>query len=81
MSKYKADPDKPDDWGPGGTLDLENMEEDDIKELWLNLFFWVARYRPQWLQDAIDRKRASEKRRQEEIRRLSLEKDENDGKS
>lgn len=58
MNDYKADPDKPDEWAPID-LDLEEYGEDDIKELWLNLFFWVCRYRIEWLQEALDRKRES----------------------
>lgn len=36
---------------------LEDYTEDDIKEMFIDMFFWVAVNRPSWLQEAIDRRR------------------------
>jgi len=36
---------------------LEDYTEDEIKEMFLDMFFWVAENRPDWLQEAIDRKK------------------------
>ena len=31
--------------------------ENDHKEMFLSMFFWVSENRPDWLQEAIDRKK------------------------
>lgn len=36
---------------------LEDYTEDEQKEIWIELFFWVAENRIEWLQEAIDRKK------------------------
>ena len=36
---------------------LEELTVDEIKEMFLDLFFWVSENRPDWLQEAIDRKK------------------------
>ena len=36
---------------------IEDYTEDEIKEIFLDLFFWVSENRPSWLQEAIDRKK------------------------
>lgn len=36
---------------------IEQLTENDIKEMFLDLFFWVAENRPEWLQEAINRKK------------------------
>jgi len=36
---------------------LEDWTEEEIKEIFLDLFFWVADNRPSWLREAIERKK------------------------
>jgi len=36
---------------------LQNYSEEKIKEMFIDEFFWVAENRPEWLQEAIDRKK------------------------
>jgi len=36
---------------------LEDYTEEDMKEMFLDMFFWVAENRPEWLQEAINRKK------------------------
>lgn len=36
---------------------LDQYTEDEIKEMFLDMFFWVSENRPDWLQEAIDRKK------------------------
>jgi len=38
---------------------LEEYTDDEIKEMFLSMFFWVSENRPDWLKEAIDRKKAS----------------------
>ena len=49
---------------------LEELTVDEIKEMFLDLFFWVSENRPDWLQEAIDRKKRMLGERETE-RRLS----------
>jgi hypothetical protein len=49
MSKFESDiPEKP----------LEEYTDEEIKLMFLELFFWVAENRPDWLEEAIERKKA-----------------------
>ena len=36
---------------------VEEYTESDIKEMFLDMFFWVSENRPEWLQEAINRKK------------------------
>ena len=36
---------------------IENYSEDDIKEMFIDMFFWVAENRLEWLKEAIERRR------------------------
>jgi len=36
---------------------LEELSANEIKEMFLDLFFWVAENRSDWLQEAIERKK------------------------
>lgn len=38
-------------------LFFEEKSEEEIKKIWLNLFFWVAENRLEWLQEAINKKK------------------------
>ena len=37
---------------------IEEYSESEIREMFLEMFFWVAENRPSWLQEAIERKKA-----------------------
>jgi len=37
---------------------VDEYTEGEIKEMFLEMFFWVASNRPSWLQDAISRRKA-----------------------
>ena len=36
---------------------IEECTDEDIKEMFLNMFFWVSKNRPEWFQEAINRKK------------------------
>jgi len=36
---------------------LEEYTEDELREMFIGMFFWVADNRPEWLQEAIARKK------------------------
>lgn len=36
---------------------LDEYTEDEIKEMFLSMFFWVAENRPSWLEEAIAKKK------------------------
>jgi len=36
---------------------LEDYTESEIKEMFIDTFFWVAENKPSWLKEAIDRKK------------------------
>jgi len=36
---------------------IEEYTEEDLKEMFLGMFFFVAENRPEWLQEAINRKK------------------------
>jgi len=36
---------------------LENLTENDLKEMFIDIFFWIADHRPEWLQEAINRRK------------------------
>ena len=36
---------------------IGDMPEEEAKEMWLESFFWVAVNRPEWLEEAIKRKK------------------------
>ena len=36
---------------------LEDYTEEDLKEMFIDMFFWVSENRPDWLQEAINRKK------------------------
>lgn len=36
---------------------IENYTEDEIKQMFLDMFFWVVENRPEWLQEAIRERR------------------------
>lgn len=36
---------------------LEDYTEPELREIFLELFFWVSENRPDWLQEAITRKK------------------------
>lgn len=36
---------------------VEEYTEKDMKEMFLDMFFWVSSNRPEWLQEAITRKK------------------------
>jgi len=37
--------------------ELENLSEKDLREMFIDLFFWIAKHRPEWLQEAINRRK------------------------
>jgi hypothetical protein len=45
---------------------LEEYSEEEIKEMFLSMFFWVSENRPDWLQEAINRKKEQLKKYAEE---------------
>lgn len=46
---FKLDPNKP----------IEEYTEQEIKEMFLRIFFWVAENRNEWLEEAIDIRKAA----------------------
>jgi len=38
--------------------ETDDMREETAKQSFLDIFFWVAENRPEWLEDAIARKKA-----------------------
>lgn len=44
---------------------LEEYTEMEIKQMFLDLFFWVAENRPDWLQEAVEIKKRELKRERE----------------
>lgn len=36
---------------------LDQYSEDEMKEMFVDMFFWVTENRPEWLQEAIERKK------------------------
>jgi len=42
---------------PEGEKPLDQYTEEEMKEMFIDMFFWVTENRPEWLQEAIDRKK------------------------
>ena len=36
---------------------IDEYTEDEIREMFLQMFFWVVENRPYWLQEAIERRK------------------------
>lgn len=36
---------------------FEDYTEEDVREMFLVMFFWVAENRPEWLEEAINRRK------------------------
>lgn len=40
-----------------GEKPLDQYTEEEMKEMFIDMFFWATENRPEWLQEAIDRKK------------------------
>jgi hypothetical protein len=45
------------DWTPLPDKPSSEWTEEEIKEIFLDLFFWISKNRPEWLHDAIEKRR------------------------
>lgn len=49
---------------------LDEYTEEDLKKMFLDMFFFVAENRPEWLQEAINRKKEQLKDYAKEAKKL-----------